>query len=402
MNILFINSNLHGHINPTLALVNKLTERGNQVSYYCSEAFLEHVTKVGAKWVGFSNKLEEFLKVYRPTDKHPFFMLLEYILSYDEVVLPEIIDLVNKESYDLILCDSIFGGASFLKQITKIPLVCSHSSFAMSKAPVPSRMLIEGFHPQLDHCYQIVRRICKNYNIEEPTIEQIFTSKGDLNIVYTTKNFNGDDGVCEPDYLFIGPSIERLENEYEFDTTLVDDRKLIYISLGSLNTDFIDFYKSCISAFGDTDYYVCMSIGRKCEVAQLGEIPANFLVKNYLPQLEILKHADLFITHAGFNSVNEALYYGVPMLALPQVNDQHMVAKRLASMKLGSIENRKELSPEILRDRVNTMIVDKELKENCIKISQEMKENNKLEEVVIKLEKYLDTWKGSDWNGLKE
>ncbi|MDF2567500.1 MAG: hypothetical protein K0R90_956, partial [Oscillospiraceae bacterium] len=58
MNILFINANLYGHINPTLGLVKKLTEMGNQVSYFCSEPFSEQVTKMGAKWIGFSNKLD--------------------------------------------------------------------------------------------------------------------------------------------------------------------------------------------------------------------------------------------------------------------------------------------------------------------------------------------------------
>ncbi len=388
MNILFINANLHGHINPTLGLVKKLTERGNQVSYFCSEPFSEQVKKMGAKWIGFSNKLDLFLKEYHPTDRHPFFMLMEYILLYDEVVLPEILDITKKEQYDMIICDSIFGGACFLKQITKIPVVCSHSSFAMSQAPVPKQMLVPRFHPQLDHCYQILKRICENYKIEEPSIEQVFTSKGDLNIVYTTRSFNGDDGVNEPDYLFAGPSIDRTQEAYDLDLSVIRDRKLIYISLGSLNTNFIDFYKTCISAFRNSDYYVCMSIGNKCEVSQLGEIPLNFLVKDFLPQLEILKRADVFITHAGFNSVNEALFFGVPMLALPQVNDQHKVAKRLVSMQLGVTESIKELTPETLKSKTQTLIMNTKIKENCMKISQEMRNFSKLEQIVLKLEKY--------------
>lgn len=388
MNVLFINSNLYGHINPTLGLVKKLTERGNRVYYFCSEAFSEQVSKIGAKWIGFSDRLDQFLKDYRPTDKHPFFMLMEYILSYDEVMLPEILDIVKKYQFDMIICDSIFGGACFLRQMIDTPIVCSHSSFAMSQTPVPERMLVPGFHPQLDHCYQILKRICESYQIEGPSLKQVFTSKGDFNIVYTTCTFNGDEGVREPDYLFCGPSIDRLQEASELDFSVVGDRKLIYISLGSLNTEFLDFYQTCISAFCNTKYYVCMSIGKKCEVSQLGDIPQNFLVKSFLPQLEILKRADVFITHAGFNSVNEALYFGVPMLALPQVNDQHMVANRLAALQLGMVESMKELSPEILRAKIESLITDKEINENCIQMSQEMKNFAKLEQTVCELEKY--------------
>jgi MGT family glycosyltransferase len=145
-----------------------------------------------------------------------------------------------------------------------------------------------------------------------------------------------------------------------------------------------------------------MSIGKKCEVSQLGDIPTNFLVKSFLLQLEILMRAEVFITHAGFNSVNEALYFGVPMLALPQVNDQHMVAKRLVSMQLGMMENIKELSPDILRSKAETLIMDKNIKEKCAQISQEMRTFAQLEQTVSRLEEYADAWKERKRNGVKK
>ncbi|WP_167957542.1 macrolide family glycosyltransferase [Anaerosporobacter faecicola] len=390
MKLLFVNANLNGHINPTLGMVKALTQRGNQVDYFCSASFSEQVNQMGARRIGYSNDLDIFFKNYRPTDRHPFYMLLEYILLYDEVVLPEIMDIVDHEQYDMIICDSIFGGGCFLKQMTTVPIVCSHSSFAMSKAPIPERMFARGFHPQLDHCYEIVARICEKYNIQQPSLEQVFTSKGDLNIVYTTREFNGDEGVNEPEYIFAGPSINRQLEESDLDLSILDDKKLIYISLGSINTDFLYFYKMCIATFCDTNYYVCMSIGKKINQAELGEVPSNFMVNRFLPQLEILKKADVFITHAGFNSVNEALYYGVPMLALPQVNDQHMVSKRLVAMQLGITEDIKVLTPELLRDKVEALISDKKIKENCMQISLQMKNAVKTEQVVLRLEEYIN------------
>lgn len=397
MKILFINTNLYGHINPTLGLVKNLTKSGNRVDYFCAEPFLESVTRVGAKWIGYSSKLDGFFKEYRPTDRHPFYMLLEYMLLYDETVLPEILDFLKKEPYDMIICDSYFGGACFLREIVDIPIVCSHSSFAMSHTPMPGYMLEPGFHPQLDNCYRIIKRICIQYKIEEPTIEQIFISKGDLNLVYTIQAFNGDEEVSTPEYLFVGPSMNRLQEVSGIDFTAFKNRKLIYISLGSLNTEFVDFYMLCILAFRDTNDYVVMSIGKKCDLSALGEIPSNFLVKDYLPQLEILKRADIFITHAGFNSVNEALYFGVPMLALPQVNDQKMVAARLASMKLGLTEDMKELTPKALREKTGALMMNAQIKENCINISHEMRASSQMEQTIKELKKYANNWKGKKY-----
>jgi len=390
MNILFVNANLYGHINPTLGLVKRLTARGHHVSFFCSESFSDRVTEMGAAWIGYSGQLDSFLRDYRPTDRHPFFMLMEYMLLYDEVVLPEILDILKANPYDLIICDSYFGGVCFLKQMTQVPVVSSHSSFAMSHTPLPPRMLVPGFHQQLDHCYQIIRRICEKHQIMEPSLEEVFVSKGDLNIVYTTRSFNGDEGVDEPDYLFMGPSVDRVQAAGEVDFSVIGERKLIYISLGSLNNEFVDFYQICIAAFRDTNFYVCMSIGTKCDSSQLCEIPGNFLVQGFLPQLEILKQADLFITHAGFNSVNEALYFGVPMLALPQVNDQHMVARRLLAMHLGRMENLSELSPEILRAQAEALVLDRDIRRNCMRISLEMRNSTSSEKTVRELEKYVD------------
>lgn len=393
MKVLFINANLYGHINPTLALVRKFTERGNTVDYFCSESFSGQVTENGAKWIGYDDKLNLFLKNYHPTDRHPFFMLLEYMLLYDETALPLILDILKKDHYDMIICDSYFGGTCILKYITDIPVVSSHSSFAMSRAPIPERMLRAGFHPQMDNCLRILKRICGTYKINEVSPEQFFISKGDLNIVYTTPSFNGDDGVNEHDYLFSGPSVERSYKTSDLNNFSAENKKIIYISLGSVNTDFIDFYKLCIFAFRDTDYYIYMSVGNKCDITQLGEIPANFSVKTFLPQLEILRAADAFITHAGFNSVNEALYFGVPMLALPLVNDQKMVADRLASMHLGIAENMNRLSPETLKNKIDLLIGNSEIKEQCMKMSAEMKEAADIGQTEKALEKYCEKLK---------
>lgn len=46
--ILFINGGSEGHINPTLGVVEELVSRGEEVVYFCIEAFRERVEKTGA------------------------------------------------------------------------------------------------------------------------------------------------------------------------------------------------------------------------------------------------------------------------------------------------------------------------------------------------------------------
>ncbi len=386
-NILFINANLYGHINPTLPLVKELADRGNHVDYFCSQQFKEKAMETGAAFLNYSAELDDFLKSYRPTDRHPFYMLMEYVLLYAEVMLPGVLKLIEKNRYDMIIGDSLFGGPCFLKQILKIPVVGSHSSFAMSGAPVPQSMLEPGYHPQLDHCYEILDRICSKYAIPTPGLTDIFISKAEWNVVYTIPEFNGVTELDSSEYLFTGSVIQKNSESVFGGLADTNDRPVIYISLGSINTDFIEFYKMCIKTFENSDYYVVMSIGKKCDKEQLGIIPPNFYVDNFLPQLAVLKQTDVFITHAGFNSVNEALYYGIPLYALPMVNDQYMVAKRIKDMELGIVGSFNEINPQNLRDGVEKLLSDKEIQENCQKISLKFREYKHLSYVAETLEK---------------
>nr|CCG85331.1 glucosyltransferase [Crocus sativus] len=47
---------------------------------------------------------------------------------------------------------------------------------------------------------------------------------------------------------------------------------------------------------------------------------------SWVPQVEVLSHASVggFVTHCGWNSVLESLWFGVPMIAWPQYAEQHL------------------------------------------------------------------------------
>ncbi|XP_041968495.1 UDP-glucosyltransferase 2-like isoform X2 [Aricia agestis] len=57
---------------------------------------------------------------------------------------------------------------------------------------------------------------------------------------------------------------------------------------------------------------------------EMKNLPKNVYVRNWLPQNSILAHPNvkIFISHCGLLSTLEALYFGVPMLAIPVFGDQ--------------------------------------------------------------------------------
>ncbi|XP_067010963.2 UDP-glycosyltransferase UGT5 [Anabrus simplex] len=68
----------------------------------------------------------------------------------------------------------------------------------------------------------------------------------------------------------------------------------------------------------------------KWETDTLPGKPANVRTEKWLPQNDILAHPNVrvFMTHGGLLSVQEATYFGIPLLAIPVMGDQRPNAAR--------------------------------------------------------------------------
>ncbi len=372
--VLFINGNAHGHINPTIALVRELINRGEEVVYFSTENFRKKIEVAGANFEAYGEKLDIFLKSLRPSGNHPFYTLLEIMLKMDEQTIPLVIERIKGKSFDYIIHDSMFGGGNVLANMLGIPAICSCTSFAMPKLPLPTYMLEPGFHPQLDMLYKEMVRLSAAWKIDSLKIMDIFFKKENLNIVYTSKLFQPDSELFDESFKFVGPSIDERREDGGFELEGVEGHKVVYISMGTVNNNCTDFYKKCIEAFGNTELKVVMAIGKKVDIASLGSIPENFIVRNYVPQLEVLKKTDAFISHGGLNSVSEALYYGIPMVAIPQANDQPMVANQLVALGAGMMLKMEEATPQVLKETVYKLILQNSYKAAAQRIGESFKE----------------------------
>jgi UDP:flavonoid glycosyltransferase YjiC (YdhE family) len=120
---------------------------------------------------------------------------------------------------------------------------------------------------------------------------------------------------------------------------LPDDRPVVLASLGSLVPSLpgmIGPLRAIVRALGRLHCCAVLSLGGRASLAdELGPVAENILVAPFVPQRELLGHADLFITHAGFGAVRESLDAGVPVVALPVLADQPANASRLAELGLG-------------------------------------------------------------------
>src|SRR5260370_7327122 len=94
------------------------------------------------------------------------------------------------------------------------------------------------------------------------------------------------------------------------------------------------------------------------------------IVVKRAPQLKLLSLAEVCITHAGLNTVLEALAQGVPQLAIPVTFEQPGIAARIAAKKTGVTMSFSDLTSEHLSTLLDEVLNCSIYRENAPKFHQ--------------------------------
>jgi UDP:flavonoid glycosyltransferase YjiC (YdhE family) len=130
--------------------------------------------------------------------------------------------------------------------------------------------------------------------------------------------------------------------ELNFPWDRLTGEPIVYASTGTIQNGNLDVFRTIAAAVAKKDAQLVISIGNVLRPEQIGPVPKNAILVNYAPQLELLKKASVCITHAGFNTVLEALTQGVPEVAIPITNEQPGVAARIAAHQTGVVSLEKQ------------------------------------------------------------
>lgn len=177
-------------------------------------------------------------------------------------------------------------------------------------------------------------------------------------LIFGTRRF---DFIENKNLLYLGLNIreDSTHQELRFKN---DTEKLIYCSFGTMSyryEKYQEFLSELIEVFREkTNWKMILSLGKEID-SDCSNLPDNVIIYQYAPQIEILKQVDLVITHGGFGTIKECIYYGVPILAFPCIYDQRGNAARVHYLQIGI----RSLMLENTRDegkKVNTEKIDRE------------------------------------------
>ena len=362
----------HGHTNPTLGVVRELVSRGHQVWYYSYNMMREKIEAAGAAFVSCDDyDMEQKLNAKDATriGKDMAFsikILVDTTLALDDKVCKEMEELKP----DCIVADSMALWGKAIARKLHIPFVSSTTTFAFNQHS--AKVMKHGLRDLFQMLFAIpktgrqIRRLQdKGYPVKN-VLDIIGNDENTHTIVYTSPEFQPSSETFSEKYAFVGPSIRPVADEIE-----KKRNKLIYISMGTVNNDKMPLYKQCVSALADTEYQVIMSVGSLVSMKEFGTLPANVSVFSHVDQIAVLQQADVFVSHCGMNSVSESLYFGVPLIMLPQTAEQAGVAERVYQLGAG-IKLDKSDGASIL-DVINKIFAEDTYRKNATAISDGFK-----------------------------
>lgn len=378
-----LNFPTHGCINPLLATITELVNRGEKIIYYCTEEFKPKIEQTGAEFRPYNGLINKF-KI--ENDDLSKALKLNVEMTVDK--LDHNLKTILKENPDYIIHDSLCTWGKYLASILRLPAVNLMHSFPVTESSISfskeTALLLTKVY-----LYKIKNNFSRNspkkilkkkYNINL-SMGDTLINRENLNIVYTSKSMEPDIYKSEKTFKFVGPSLFFRKEQTDFPFDKLKGRKVIYISLGTLHNNNSAFYNTCIKAFTDSEYNVVISIGFEINPDGFSDLPNNFIIRQSVPQQKLLDKVDLFITHAGMNSVNEAICSGVPMLLLPHQIEQKMIAQRVREMGIGNVMKIKKVTPTNLVENAEKLISDPELKKQAIKYKSIFREEEKISHI---------------------
>lgn len=373
--ILMVNLPYAGHTNPSLGLVRCLVAAGHEVDYIQAEAFRERVEASGARFVPYDEPPQSLVPALNE--------VRNWGAAYRTVRR-------IGANYDCLIYELLFFPGKALAAELGIPCYRLISTFALNRHLL--RMLGQTGGPYLTAlfrserlCTALSRLFLPKFSLREKNLaEALVREAPPHNFIYTLRDFQPEE-ACFPEsnYHFVGPAVDdRAEESFSFEKS---GNPVVYISFGTLMHADKRFWKKLIAAFAGKRVEVVCSVGSEKLVRALGDLPPNVRAFAKVPQLTLLCRAALFVTHGGMNSVNEALYYGVPMIVLPFGLDQPLVGRELQRRKLGRVIAPRELTAERLWRTAKELLRDPEARKARLAMKRKMRASGGNREVTRRI-----------------
>jgi len=385
--IMFMVPALYGHLAPSLVIANHLIEKGHKIAYCSGNPAKDILAKTNI--TDFYPRDQYHTALMETTlgkGPHKYWQKFHKIFTSDVIktCFHELIAAVESFQPDILYVDTYDSLAGVVATNYEIPYAHGSATVVIFlekgippigtgwdiNTPWRNRLKMIPFYgavaPFMLKAYLNLKKAAKSTNpawrIDLSGVSPY------LYLLFSTDKIEYPRNLFIPQVFYVGPSIlepdENQQPDFPWDK-LDKNRPLIYIATGTIFTEqYIEFYRNVLIALSEDNFpvpvQVVMAVGKGQSIEKYGNIPSNFIVVPYAPQIKLLQKAEVFITHGGVNSVNESLALGKPTIVVHTGSDRVDMGRRIEYRKAGicfhvskaSIDNIKKSVTQLLKDPI--------------------------------------------------
>lgn len=336
-----------GHVNPAVPLVRELVRRGIDVTVHVTEEFRAVAEQAGANVRAYPDGSISSRAIADANAQGGSAKVVQRLLEATQTLFPLLEPELREDPPDAIMFDSNALWGRMLATSLRLPAISLMTTILVNASVVRDLTARERLAvawesaTSLPGTFGARGRLMRSCGRDYLPSSPMFPARGDLTIFPIPAWIQSRDDRCDADSHFVGPSIDAAlhsgEIDQELERLLEDDTPLVLVSLGTLHRGGEDFFRPCIEAFAALPVNALLVVGRGMDPAAFESASSNIVVRAAVPQLAVLRHAAVFVTHGGMNSVMEGLHFAVPMVVIPQQVEQFLIGQAVAERGAGLV-----------------------------------------------------------------
>lgn len=392
-----------GNVPPQLAVTRELVDRGHRVQVLASPVARERVEGTGAECIEFHGWHDDHdltraerdpikdwaARTQLGASKRTFGALIEVL----PIFVRSCVQILECSPADVVVFDFLLNGSVIAAEHARIPSIALvHCPYPMTVDGAPP--LFSGLSPLAgplgairDRAFNALTRRLTARGL--PALNRARRDLGLGPLAQWQDQVLAADEICvltapELDFSsrgrlpanvhYMGPSFEPYPTEWQSPWPETNTDPLVLISFSTTYMNQHALVQRVLDAVAPLQVRALLTAGPALELTRL-HLPGNARAVDFVPHRTVLPHADLVITHAGWQTINAALADGVPLVCIPDGRDQPDNAARVVHVGAG-VRARKSTPPQKLRAIIEAALADRELKRRAQNMASALARSN--------------------------
>jgi len=173
---------------------------------------------------------------------------------------------------------------------------------------------------------------------------------------------------------------------------LAADVPSVYLTMGTEFNRTPGLFPMLLEALGELEIDVIATIGRNLDADQIGPVPDNVHIEQFIPQALVLEHCDAVVGHGGYGTVMGALRHGIPMVCVPLASiDNILTAQRVARLGSGIVVTEADRSVDAIRRATTAVLTESSYRSTAQEVAHGIADLPPVETAVGLLEQLATT-----------